>query len=330
MSLASEIPEEGGEQIHVDSYYVIFKVTQGNMSLGQRTVWQGAYVYGWDNDFSMRFFDASGMMDYTLIDEGSDIPGPEIPDMDFGSGYTAAQIAQMRSEQEKKIKELEFQIKMADADYKIMQTEVGDGNIYADIDGQVVSVLTEEEAKQTKTPFLKVSDGGGFYVEGTINELERDNLRIGQEVTINDWETGMTYVGTVQSVGDFPSRSGGYGGMGNPNSSYYPFVAFVDGSADLQAGRYVSMTFATSMGENGIYLQNPFVRTENGQSYVYVRGEDGKLEKRTVTVGKSLWGSYTEIKSGLEETDYLAFPYGKNVKPGADTQESDLASLYSY
>lgn len=333
MSQASDFPEEGGDEgyISVDSYYVIFKITQGNMSLGQRTVWQGAHVYGWDGSFSIRLFDASGMMDYTLIDDGEEDPGgAEIPDIDFGSGYTAAQIAQMRAEQEKKIKDLEFKIKMADADYKIMQTEVGDGNIYADIDGEVVSLLTEEEAKQSKTPFMKVSGGGGFYVEGSINELEKDNLRIGQEVTINDWESGMTYTGTVQSIGDFPSRDNGYSGMGNPNSSYYPFVAFVDGSADLQAGKYVSMTFATSTGANGIYLQNPFVRTENGESYVYVQGAGGKLEKRTVTVGKSLWGSYTEIKGGLSEDDYIAFPYGKDVKPGAPTELSDLSSLYSY
>lgn len=333
MSQASDFPEEGGDEgyISVDSYYVIFKITQGNMSLGQRTVWQGAHVYGWDGSFSIRLFDASGMMDYTLIDDGEEDPGgAEIPDIDFGSGYTAAQIAQMRAEQEKKIKDLEFKIKMADADYKIMQTEVGDGNIYADIDGEVVSLLTEEEAKESKTPFMKVSGGGGFYVEGSINELEKDNLRIGQEVTINDWESGMTYTGTVQSIGDFPSADNGYSGMGNPNSSYYPFVAFVDGSADLQAGKYVSMTFTTSTGANGIYLQNPFVRTENGESYVYVQGANGKLEKRTVTVGKSLWGSYTEIKSGLSEDDYIAFPYGKNVKPGAPTELSDLSSLYSY
>ena len=54
------------------------------------------------------------------------------------------------------------------------------------------------------------------------------------------------------------------------------------------------------------------------------------MEKRTVTTGKSLWGSYTEIRSGLTADDYVAFPYGKNVKPGAATVESDLSALYGY
>ena len=47
-----------------------------------------------------------------------------------------------------------------------------------------------------------------------------------------------------------------------------------------------------------------------------------------MTVGKSLWGSYTEILSGLTEEDYIAFPYGKNIKSGASTVEGDLRDLY--
>ena len=82
--------------------------------------------------------------------------------------------------------------------------------------------------------------------------------------------------------------------------------------------------------ENGIYVENPFIRTEQGKSFVYVRGEDELLEKRFVTTGKSLWGNYTEILSGLRAEDYIAFPYGKTVKAGAPTQEGDMNDLYNY
>ena len=182
---------------------------------------------------------------------------------------------------------------MAEADYKIVQTEVSDGNVYSQIDGKVVSVLTEEEAKLQNQPILKVSGGGGFYIEGSVSELAKDNLVIGQEVTVNDWNTGMTYSGTVVSLGDFPTGSDGWNGTGNPNASYYPFTVFVDESADLQAGRYANIQYSAASTENGIYLENPFIRTENGNAYVYVQGADGK-----------------------------------NLKEGASTVESDLRSLY--
>ena len=313
----------------VDNFFAIIKVTEDDRERGIPLIWQGVHVYCYDDDsFAFTLFDASVLEDYTLTP--IEVEETEPPEIDLGSGYTAAEIAKMRSEQEKKIKEQELAMRMADAEYKIMLSEVNNGQVCADFDGEVVSVITEEEARQDKRPLLKVSAGGGFYIDGTVSELEKDNLTIGQEVTVSDWETGMTYTGTVQSIGDFPSQGDGWNGMGNPNASYYPFTAFVDGSADLQAGRYVSVSYSTGTGENGIYLENPFVRTENGQSYVFVRGQNGRLEKRFVTVGKSLWGSYTEIKGGLTEDDYIAFPYGKTVKEGAPTAEGDLNSLYMY
>lgn len=313
----------------VNSYYVVFKTTSGNMSLGSKTLWQGLWAYASGGDWKFKFFDAVTTPDHMAAQEsGDDTQEDDTPQIDFGSGYTAAQIAQMRSEQEKKIAELEFQIKMADADYKIAQTEMADGNIYAEFDGVVASVLTEDEAKNQSLPVLKVSGGGGFYIEGSVSELERESMQIGQEVTVNDWNTGMTYTGTVIAIGDFPSQDDSWNGSGNPNVTYYPLTVFVDETAELQEGRYASITFSAASSQNGIYLRNPFLRTEQGKSYVYVRGNGGRLEKRNVTTGKSLWGSYTEILSGLTEEDQIAFPYGKTVKVGAATAEGDVSDLY--
>lgn len=328
---AAENPDEK-PTITVNSYYMVIKATEGNKRMGARVVWQGMYIRKVGSGFTFQFFDATGVPDHMATDpDDPDNTDPTDPDMpDPGSGYTAAQLAQMRAEQEKTIKETKFKIKMAEADYKIMQTEMSDGNIYAEFDGKVVSVLTEEEAKTQNQPVLKVSGGGGFYIQGSVSELEKGKMQIGQEVTVNDWNTGMTYTGKIVSMGDFPTNSDGWNGSGNPNVSYYPFTVFVDETADLQAGMYVNIQYSSAESENGIYLENPFIRTENGQSYVYVQGAGGKLEKRFVTTGKALWGSYTEIRSGLTVDDLIAFPYGKNLKEGAPTVESDVSDLYSY
>ena len=329
--LPEETPEatEAPEELTVDRYYVIFKVTEQDMSLGGNLVWQGMAVTKVDGIYSFKLFDASAVSDHMIVQMGG--TPEETPEIDFGSGYTAAQIAEMRSDQEKTIKDLQFQIKMAEADYKIKLTEANNGNVYAQIDGQVVSLLPEEEARMTNQPFLKISGGGGFYVEGYVSELEKDTLKPGQEVTVNDWYTGMVYTGTVQSVGDYPATGDSWSGQGNPNASFYPFTVYIDESADLQEGHYVSVTYSSAEAQNGIYLENFMLRTEKGQSYIYVLGDDGKLEKRFVTTGKSLWGSYTEILEGLSPEDYLAFPYGKQVRDGAPAVASeDLSELYGY
>lgn len=321
---APEDPTEP-EPIQINQFYVVFKVTEGNMSLGAKVSWQGLLVIKDGSRFKIKFFDADMLSDHML---SASEQTPQTPQIDFGSGFTSAQIAEMRAQQEKTIKDLEFQIKMAETEYKIMQTEVSDGNIYAEVDGVVVSLLTEDEAQMTGQPLMKISGGGGFYVEGSISELARDTVSIGSEVTVNDWRTGMMYTGTIESIGDYPSSNNYWNGMGNPTATYYPFTVFISDDADLQSGSYVSIMYASGSTESGIYLENPFLRTEGGKSYVYVRGEDGNLQQRFVTTGKSLWGSYTEILEGLTPEDFIAFPYGTQVKPGAPTVESDLQALY--
>lgn len=327
-SPAETAPPEETAPVEVNSFYVIFKVTEGDMSLGTTNTWQGFCVTRTPGTgtYTFRLFDASGILDSTIADPPE--PVDYSPRIYYNSGYTSAQIAEMRSEQEKLIKELEFSVKMSEAEYKIMQTEVSDGNVYAEVDGEVVSLLTVEEAQATTQPLIKISGGGGFYVQGSVSELDMDILTAGQEVTVSDWNSGMIYSATVSSVGDLPISDSTYSGVGNPNVSYYPFTVFVDGSADLQAGSYVGVTYSSGAAEQGIYLENPFLRTEQGRTYVYVRGTDGLLEKRYVTTGKSLWGSYTEILEGITADDYIAFPYGKNVMSGAETAEADISALY--
>lgn len=334
----AEEPSDGDEDTDTDedsrhhghhrepvSYYMILKMTDGNLSKAETILWIGVHVH---KDGSFTFFDARNIADYTLPKEEEPETEPYVDW--FGSGYTYAEIQRMKEEQIRKIRELELALRMAEAEYKIMERELSDGNIYAEIDGTVLSVLDEEEAKLKQLPVVKLSGGGGFYVEASVNELERDSLELGQEVTINDWETGMSYTGTVTAIGDIPTQSGGYNGMDNPNASSYPFTVFVEEDADLKTGSYVSVQYAAASGQQGVYLQLPFVRTVQGRSFVYVRGEDGLLEERDVTTGKSLWGSYMEIVEGLSQDDLVAFPYGKNVRPGVPAEEGNMNDLYGY
>lgn len=322
-------PTEAPDPIYVSEYYLVLKVTQGDTSYGDRLTWQGLKVAKDETGkFSFTLFDASDVTDPVTQPVTPDDNGNS--NIDYGSGYTASEIAQMRSEQEKTIKDLKFSIKMAESEYKIMQTEVSDGKVYAEFDGTVVSLVTEQEAKDQGVPLLKVSDGGGFYITASIGEFDKDSVQIGQEVTVNDWNSGMTYTGVIQKIGDYPTSDSYFNGSDNPNVSFYPMTVYVDGSANLQPGYYANVQYSADTESQGIYLQNPFVRTEDGKSFVYVQGEDGKLERRDVVTGKTVWGSYVEIRSGLSADDKIAFPYGKNVKEGAETVEGDLSDLYNY
>ena len=309
-------------------FYIIFRTSEENMSNNEVLTWEGLHVTVVENAFSFQFFPALYWQELDPFYVTK--PEEPLPTWEVVITYTAKELQKMITDQRKTIKDQEFKVRLAENAYKIMAKEIADGNIYAEIDGKIVSLLDEEEARQNKQPFLKLSGGGGFLIKGSVSELAKDSLTIGQEVTVNDWNTGGSYPGTIQEIGDFPSSGNSWTGLGNPTATFYPFTVFVDESADLQSGVYASISYASGTSSQGIYLENPFIRTEDGESYVLVRNAAGRLEKRPVVLGKVLWGSYTEILSGVTEEDWLAFPYGKEAKAGAQTKEGSMEELYNY
>lgn len=232
--------------------------------------------------------------------------------------------------QEVKEKEVNQRLAKLSLDKKIK--ELGDGNVYAEFDGTVKAVRNADEAYNNSEAVIELSGGGGYYVTGTLSEMELGSVKVGDTVSISSWMTGAACEGTIVSIDDYPTTSGNSWGDGNRNVSYYPFKAFVEEDAALQANDYVDIQYqkaGTQEQGNSLYLQSWFIRTDNGKSYVMARGEDGRLEQRWVQTGRDLWGSYTQIRGGLTTDDYLAFPYGRDVVEGARTVEAAADELYN-
>ena len=232
--------------------------------------------------------------------------------------------------QEVKEKEVNQRLAKLSLDKKIK--ELGDGNVYAEFDGTVKAVRNADEAYNNSEAVIELSGGGGYYVTGTLSEMELGSVKVGDTVSISSWMTGAACEGTIVSIDDYPTTSGNSWGDGNSNVSYYPFKVFVEEDAGLQANDYVDIQYqkaGTQEQGNSLYLQSWFIRTDNGKSYVMARGEDGRLEQRWVQTGRDLWGSYTQIRGGLTTDDYLAFPYGRDVVEGARTVEAAADELYN-
>ena len=232
--------------------------------------------------------------------------------------------------QEVKEKEVNQRLAKLSLDKKIK--ELGDGNVYAEFDGTVKAVRNADEAYNNSEAVIELSGGGGYYVTGTLSEMELGSVKVGDTVSISSWMTGAACEGTIVSIDDYPTTSGNSWGDGNRNVSYYPFKVFVEEDASLQANDYVDIQYqkaGTQEQGSSLYLQSWFIRTDNGKSYVMARNEDGRLEQRWVQTGRDLWGSYTQIRGGLTTDDYLAFPYGRDVVEGARTVEATPDELYN-
>ena len=157
--------------------------------------------------------------------------------------------------------------------------------------------------------------------------MDLDTIQVGGTIRCTSWETGEEYEAVVKDISDFPTSESSSEGMSNPNSSYYPIVAYIEDADGLSTGESVSISYSSqSMGtvsEDAIYLQKAYIRTEGRQSYVYKEGKNGRLTKQYIKTGETIYGQYVEVLSGITMDDNLAFPYGKNVKEGAKVQLSE-------
>lgn len=319
-----EQPEPGDER-NYDELYVVFVTREYDALNAQITDYFGLRLDRSSGELKFRLYDAVIPAEMEWYEKE-----PEPYYEESGSMYSAAELAQMRNEKEHEIEDLTLSIKVASVDLERLQQEVSDGVILSKIDGTVKFVRDPDEAYMESKAVVEVSGGGGYYIDVAMNEMELDTVTVGQTVTVNSWNNGMTYEGTIVEVSDYPTKNANSWSNGNQNVSYYPFRVFVDDTAEMQEYDYVSVTYqSANLPMSGFYLEKMYIRSEGGKSYVYVRGEDGLLEQRTVQTGKDLWGSYTEIRGGLELTDWIAFPYGKDVESGAKTNESTVDELYS-
>ena len=232
------------------------------------------------------------------------------------------------------VKEQEVNLKVAKLKLDKKLAELGDGNVYAEFDGTVKAVRDPDAAYNNSEAVVELSGGGGYYVTGTLSEMDLGSVKVGDTVQISSWRTGAFCEGKIVSIDDYPTQNSNNWGDGNRNASYYPFKIFVEEDANLEPNDYVDIQYqkVSTQQQTGssLYLQSMFIREDNGKSYVMVRNEDGRLEQRWVQTGRDLWGSYTQIRGGLTIDDYVAFPYGRDVVEGAQTKEATADQLYNY
>ena len=176
-------------------------------------------------------------------------------------------------------------------------------------------------ATQSGQPFLVVSGQDQFLIRGSISENYLSDIHVGDSITAMSYENGMTYSATISEISTYPldSNSGMWYGGGNSNSSNYEFTAIADNAEGLTNGMYLEITLNIpgSASTDALYLYTAYLREDNGGRYVMKAGLDNRLHKQYLQLGTSIYGGqYYEVKDGLTMNDYIAFPYGSDVREG--------------
>lgn len=172
---------------------------------------------------------------------------------------------------------------------------VGDGTIYSDYDGTIMSVGYEAgDDLSAGTDIVTFADTDAVTMTVSVSEEDISGIAIGDEVMIelNAYED-QTFSGEVESI-DTSVSSG---------SSTVSYNVTVKLSGDVD-GIYTDMTgnvtFIEKQVTNVVYVSNKAVINEGTASYVKVKNSDGTIEKKEVTTGFSD-GVNVEITEGLSE-----------------------------
>ena len=268
--------------------------------------------------------DGSGSGSGDGIDDGDD------------NGYTAEELKAAISDKEDDIAQAKEDLHDAQISYKEAKAEVDKATVKAKLAGTVTTAYSKGTLPTDGSAAIVVKAADGMYVKTSISEMELDSVKVGGTIKCVSSDTGDEYTAEVKEISDFPTADSSNGGdVSNPNSSYYPIVAFIKDADGLSPGGSVEVSYSSkSMGtanENAVYLQKAYIRTEDKKSYVYLRDKKTKrLKKQYITIGKTMNGQYIEIVSGVTEDDNIAFPYGKNLREGVKTKisEDDSEMIY--
>lgn len=325
------LPEEfNPETDTVPTACVVFEVRESDSMDGEvlrswmMTFWRTETGY-----YEFSILEAPAGYNGESGESGEDIP------VDTTVYYSWNEILSMRREAQEKITKLELDLKKAELDYKTLQYELTNGMVYSKIDGVVKALRDPDEARESNEPVALISGGGGYFVRGALSETELPYMHVGDTVTALSWQSYETVEGTITEISEYPvGENEGYyhwTNSGNNNTTLYPFIISIDENANIREGEYLQITYNPfGGGGDSLFLESMFIRRENGKSYVFAADAEGRLERREVTLGRSLWGSYFEIVSGLASDDYVAFPYGRSIREGAKTEVASPETLYSY
>ena len=151
-------------------------------------------------------------------------------------------------------------------------------------------------------PIMYVVDPGSMLLDGSVNQVDAERLRLGMNATIKldaypEWKTSGTLIAVGALAKPSTFRRSHFGEV--------PVRLRIDGRHSLLLPDLTGSADLVIQGENNVLLApRPAVFTENGQSFVFVREADGWM-RRTIVTGSSS-ATHVAVRAGLQSGENIA------------------------
>lgn len=313
-----------GEQINAwiyDGLVVSLEIREGNTL-------EGELLDQWIIDGS-QFILVDDTSYWQVSTRSQYYPEVEEEEVDDGSGsYTQSEKNRMISEIQTDIDNLTSQIKQGELSVQKLQSQISESTVKATVPG-VVKTIGDPEKINSSQAFCTISSKSGMVLVGYISELNYEDTRVGDKVSVTSWTSEGVSEATISEISDVPVSSDAYYSYSeNPNSSHYQYKAILDDDTGFTIGDAVSVTPVLENVSELIVLEKMYVRTENGESYVMKDDGTGHLTKQVVTAEPTSQSEYVLVTDGLTNEDYIAYPYGKKAVEGFKTTTEYQISFF--
>jgi len=152
-----------------------------------------------------------------------------------------------------------------------------------------------------------------WKLEGSVGSADLASLKAGQEVAISTDATTDELTGTVASVGIVATST-------SDGAATFPIVINLAGThKDLYSGTTASAVITTGSYPDVLTVPTAAIRTENGKTVV-TKVTGTTTTTTEVTIG-TVFGSFTEIKSGLAEGDSVQITFTRPTSTSTSSNQ---------
>lgn len=236
-------------------------------------------------------------------------------------------------EAELELKRKEYEGKAKQSEIEKLKENITNSTVISEIAGVVKSINTDDGSSggyyddNSDNSFITVLAEGDFQVKGKINEqnMYDGSIMEGTRVVVHSRvNEDQVWTGTVSKIDLDNSESNNnnyYYSDSMSQSSSYPFYVELDYTTGLMLGQhvYIEPDVGQQEEKTGVWLSEYFINDLDTDPYVWTDNGNGKLEKRSVTLGE-----YDEnmmeyqITDGLTVEDAITFPED-GLEPGMKT-----------
>lgn len=216
------------------------------------------------------------------------------------------------------ILEQQYNITLKEKEVQRLGNSVGSADVTSPVDGRVQAVNENggTDSNGKALPFMTIVETAGFRVKGYVNENNASALSKGAEVLVRSRVGSDVWKGSVSSI-DWKNPATGSnqntmdGGSDVSTASKYPFYVTLDSSDGLLMGQhvYIEPDHGQGQRQEGIHLPAYYINDADTSPWVWAQDKNGKLEKRSLTLGtyEETLATYP-VESGLTTEDYIAYP----------------------